>query len=363
MALFITQCPHCNTSFRTRISQLQSADGMVRCGACLKIFVADDNLVPSPDLQTVTVEVVNLESTSNIEPQMAFEDSMEDSFNADESPGIDDEIITLDLADSLPNRITPSISEHEPLWELLDEDDEHGRESPTDIEKEERHVISEHQTTTIENPIERSLKPVLDDIEDLPEHDDFRAENLTAMHDFADPLELDWHQPQQRQLRSTIGMWALAIVMTAALGAQFIWYQRESLSQNTTFRPWLAGACNILTCTLPPIVDIRTISSDNLLIRSHTTIANALSVNLVVRNNASFPQPFPTLNLRFTTAVDELVAARQFTPEEYVTPDILALGMMPAGAPVQIAMDILDPGSAAINYEVSFSPMLSQPTR
>jgi hypothetical protein len=34
--------------------------------------------------------------------------------------------------------------------------------------------------------------------------------------------------------------------------------------------------------------------------------------------------------------------------------------MMPPDAPVQIALEILDPGVRAINYEVSFCPVLSQ---
>lgn len=333
MALFITECPHCNTSFRTRISQLQSADGMVRCGACLKIFVADDNLVPSPDLHTVTVEVTH--PTPTIDSQLSLEGSSEQTFPAHETHGIDDEIVTLDLADSLPNRITPSISEHHATWEILDEE---------------------------ENLIATPQKPNVDEIHDSTTHEDFSAENLTAMRDFAEPLELDWRQPR-RQLRGLIGMWAVAIVLIMGLVGQFLWYQHDSLSQNITVRPWMERTCTLLHCALAPIVDIRAIGSEKLLVRSHPEIANALSVNLVVRNDAAFAQPFPVLNLRFTTASNELVAARQFTPSEYLTPEVAALGMMPSGAPVQVAMDILDPGSRAINYEVSFSPMLSQAVR
>ncbi|PWU27451.1 hypothetical protein DK254_26155, partial [Pseudomonas sp. RW407] len=35
---FITQCPHCLTSFRVNQAQLGAANGAVRCGACLKVF-------------------------------------------------------------------------------------------------------------------------------------------------------------------------------------------------------------------------------------------------------------------------------------------------------------------------------------
>lgn len=37
---FITQCPHCHTSFRVNQAQLGAASGAVRCGSCLKVFNA-----------------------------------------------------------------------------------------------------------------------------------------------------------------------------------------------------------------------------------------------------------------------------------------------------------------------------------
>ncbi|RDH81723.1 MAG: hypothetical protein DIZ80_16015 [endosymbiont of Galathealinum brachiosum] len=56
-----TECPHCNTVFRVKESELEQADGQVRCGHCLAIFTADNpynainyqtenNAVESPDI-------------------------------------------------------------------------------------------------------------------------------------------------------------------------------------------------------------------------------------------------------------------------------------------------------------------------
>lgn len=42
---FITQCPHCGTSFRVRDEQLSVANGSVRCGACLQVFSARNHVV------------------------------------------------------------------------------------------------------------------------------------------------------------------------------------------------------------------------------------------------------------------------------------------------------------------------------
>ena len=44
---FITQCPHCQTSFRLQHSQLSAARGSVRCGACLQVFNAARQINPA----------------------------------------------------------------------------------------------------------------------------------------------------------------------------------------------------------------------------------------------------------------------------------------------------------------------------
>ena len=63
---FVTQCPHCQTSFRVSHAQLSVARGVVRCGACLQVFNAARQLLEQrtaseppviaaqPELQVVT---------------------------------------------------------------------------------------------------------------------------------------------------------------------------------------------------------------------------------------------------------------------------------------------------------------------
>ncbi len=45
---FVTQCPHCRTSFRVSRAQLGAAHGAVRCGACLHVFNATQHLLGEP---------------------------------------------------------------------------------------------------------------------------------------------------------------------------------------------------------------------------------------------------------------------------------------------------------------------------
>lgn len=45
MTDMLTRCPQCKTSFRITSAQLKTARGAVRCGSCLSIFKADQNLI------------------------------------------------------------------------------------------------------------------------------------------------------------------------------------------------------------------------------------------------------------------------------------------------------------------------------
>jgi len=64
---FITQCPHCGTSFRVRTEQLAVANGSVRCGACLQVFGARNHVVTSamPGTNRPSAPVTPKSSTTN----------------------------------------------------------------------------------------------------------------------------------------------------------------------------------------------------------------------------------------------------------------------------------------------------------
>lgn len=353
MTFFITQCPHCDTTFRTGISQLQSAEGMVRCGACLTVFAADDNLVPSAELQTVPLpteeeDIFSLFEEEPDQPEPA-------TFKQQDA---DDDILTLDLADSIPGRITPSISE-QPIWEILGEVPPSDEETNAEVEANASPDIDVDLDAEAGQPAHHpepapALTALRASLEDEGS-DDFLFDRIAAGK--ADEiLELDWQQPPPR---SPV-LWPYAALLVLALLGQFVVHEFDALSENSRTRPWLQSACDVLGCQLPQPVDITAIHSDDLLVRSHPEFSNALSVNMTIRNSGNYPQPFPALNLRFSNARHEAVAVRSFTPAEYLPEGLPASTPMAVNSPVQIHLDILDPGIEAVNYEVSFSSDLSR---
>lgn len=66
----LTQCPHCQTSFRVTPGQLKAAGGLVRCGSCLGLFSAAINFIrvkPDPDdSQDMPLEPDDMASSDDI---------------------------------------------------------------------------------------------------------------------------------------------------------------------------------------------------------------------------------------------------------------------------------------------------------
>ncbi|HCI87376.1 MAG TPA: hypothetical protein DHV53_01880 [Gammaproteobacteria bacterium] len=77
-------------------------------------------------------------------------------------------------------------------------------------------------------------------------------------------------------------------------------------------------------------------------------------VNIEMRNTAPFEQPFPIMVLGFNTASNDLVALREFKPEEYLDSGLRDITQMPVMAPVQIDLALMDPGNDAVNYTLAF---------
>ncbi len=372
MSLFITQCPHCHTSFRTTVSQLQSADGMVRCGACLRIFAADDNLLPSVDIRTVSlptheeIEAVDDEELAINEEQLPLGDLTTSDEEEDIAEEDADSIFTLDMADSLPNRVSPIISENDTSWQFIDEDDTPASQQETSV------TAPEEEPSPAEEPSEppqfeeapedeseddalvreRMHALALDDtaFNEHSEHHDLSADDLEKVSFDEAPLELSWHEKPKK----TLGITLLSLFLLICLALQTLWVTRHTLAQNAQWRPMIELFCSPLSCDLQPLSDISLIHSDQLAVQSHPEFSNALRVKMQFRNDAPFAQALPGILLKFTNSSNEVLAQRRFRPSEYLDKDLENLASMPAKSQLQVSLDLLDPGPQALNYEISF---------
>ncbi|WP_085717489.1 DUF3426 domain-containing protein [Pseudomonas sp. B28(2017)] len=409
---FVTQCPHCQTSFRVSHAQLSVARGVVRCGACLQVFNAAKQLLeqagkeppvatpippvqpaeplePSPpraisqkqwsatelDLDSLDLdeELARLEQRE-IQPATELGRHRDDSLSARrDSTGQDDDQPWSDslFSDSAADRAQVD----EPLGSLETPEPtaEPGKASrtepslslePVDLDDEpqppqlrlhdplDAPLNHEHLSATDEKEIDDNL-PSIEPLRKRRERSEpgVRAEVLQDLTD--DPLQLDWQKrrsPWGRRL-----LWSLLVLIAAgALAGQYIAYHFDELARQDQYRPWFQQLCPQVGCTVPSKVDIAKIKSSNLVVRSHPEFNGALVVDAIIYNRAPFSQPFPLLELRFADLNGHLIASRRFKPGEYLNGDLEGMAEMPPQTPIHIALDILDPGAKAVNYSLSF---------
>ena len=131
-------------------------------------------------------------------------------------------------------------------------------------------------------------------------------------------------------------------------------FDAQRFAQNLRLRPYYEKACNVIAgCVLPPLERFEHIKGTKLVVRAHPDQKqNALIVDLNLKNEANFPQPFPDIELSFTALSGETIAKRRFTPEEYRGETLKKLTLMPAQQPLHLTLEIVNPGKEATNYQL-----------
>ena len=398
---FVTQCPHCQTSFRVSHAQLSAARGVVRCGSCLQVFNAAKQLLeqragketvkpvaPAPveppvqraisqkqwtaaemDLDSLDLdeELARLEQRE-IQPTMEFTRPREDSLSARRDTTEHDEAPWSDslFSESAADRAQTVDA---PVPEPTIEPSKHSRTEPSlSLEPVEPDDEPQIQQLRLHDPLDApipfaGLSATPDEIDDdLPSVEPLRKRRernepsmrAQALEDLSDdPLQLDWQKRRSPWGRRFF--WLLLILLGAAgLAGQYVAYHFDELARQDQYRPWFQQLCPHIGCTVPSKVDIAKVKSSNLVVRSHPDFNGALVVDAIIYNRAPFSQPFPLLELRFADLNGHLIASRRFKPGEYLNGDLEGRVEMPPQTPIHIALDILDPGAKAVNYSLSF---------
>jgi predicted Zn finger-like uncharacterized protein len=439
---FVTQCPHCRTSFRVNLTQLGAAHGAVRCGACLHVFNAAQQLreqgqqlpqpaapaaaptpapqpskppaqpAPRPTMPSAMPAIPAVPASSKAGDTLWIHDDLDlDSLDLDEELAkleaqeqqLSKQFLAIDSAPKYAeNFLAPEPIEHDPHDErwaealLQDEltkpaaslsakpqpltppvrptpqlppapvapepEDEPAldlnaldrRHPEPEIEHIELHAEREPFGAPADSPVDEELA-VTAPKKAARSEPELRDEHLFELDD--EPLQLDWQQPKKPWGR-WIGWGLLNFIGAAALAGQYVMYHFNELARQDQYRPWFEQLCPTVGCQLPSKVDITQVKSSNLVVRSHPEFSGALVVDAILYNRAAFSQPFPLLEMRFADINGQLLASRRFKPSEYLAGELAGElagnAEMPPQTPIHISLDILDPGTQAVNYSLSF---------
>ena len=413
----LTQCPHCQATFKVQDQHLNAAGGKVRCGSCLEVFNALENLVEPTQAKTTPVS----QPTPAVKPQTSPAPATNTSHNEDNTD--EDELVFADNPDedseddgyTGPGTFSSELSDsflelgesgdnhfsHE-LENSLDEDVSSKKEGSDEswaeqmLEDIETNTNSSNNSNNSNNkgeqkssdkplfsaelaPLDqdtpsnrnqgpsassslRSAEPETVSLSNTGKSDQssqqasqqYSTSDLSHQYRNLQADPLDLPRASDRSFLGTCVWTILNLGLLITLLAQLAWFHYDKLAQFDQLRPLYEKGCQLVGCKLPDLVDTTKIKSQNLIVRSHPTARKALIIDAVIVNQAPFDQPFPNLALYFSDLNNNIIAQRLFEPSDYIAGEIKNWSAMPKGTPIHISIEILDPGKNAVNYSVGF---------
>ena len=368
----ITQCPTCRTRFRVTESQLNVAAGRVRCGACLSVFAGLEHLVlgagprlnpgetanealdalldelrkdpepapvrarstatevptPRKDPASAAPEPSRASTELLANSRIVADEASEDARESRSAKGEADASGAVPSGDAAPPAIDPVAARKARRLRLAAANAPRPT-PPAEQEQEDLETRREEEQPDVE--LERAAPPSVDI--------DIRPEDLIGT-------------PRWRRRR-----WWMPVVLVLGavlLTGQVLYLQFDAWAKNPDIRPVYEWLCPRLHCQLPVMRSLDEIRSKNLVVRANPDVPGELMVDALIVNQARFEQPFPVIELRFSSMDGRPIAARRFKPEEYLAGELKGATMFAPLTPVHIALAIEDPGTDAVSYYIQF---------
>ena len=151
-------------------------------------------------------------------------------------------------------------------------------------------------------------------------------------------------------------LYSVAVLsLIALLTFQLVLFKSPAIANALpALQPLLVSMCESLPCRYTGSHNNKLVKILNRDVRLHPKIKGALLISATIINQADFTQPYPTILLKFTDLSGATVAQRYFKPKEYLGLLNKPFALMPSKKPVQLNIELLDPGSDAINFQFFF---------
>ncbi len=353
----ITQCPTCRTRFRVTESQLDIAGGRVRCGACLSVFTGIEHLVASGS-----------QLREGESPNEAL-DALLEELRRDPGP-----TANRTGASSPPahDRMSDAPVPRRARAEALAADANKAPVNHPDAaergvtERVPQSKLDDSPVSTLDAVAARRLRRLALRGSSETTSASTASDAATTKDDSTNNAELERVVPATQldiRLEDLIERprrrrrWWLPVAVLAAvvlLGAQVLYFQFDAWAKNPSIRPVYEWLCPMLHCELPVMRAVDEIRSRNLVVRANPEVPGELTVDALIINQARFAQPFPEIELRFSSVDGRPIAARRFKPSDYLAGELKGATMFAPMTPVHIALEIEDPGPEAVSYFIQF---------
>ncbi|HZH43778.1 MAG TPA: DUF3426 domain-containing protein [Lysobacter sp.] len=145
--------------------------------------------------------------------------------------------------------------------------------------------------------------------------------------------------------------WLALIALALVLALQLLLAQRHTLAADARWRPLLESVCGVLGCSLAPWREPDAFAMISRSVQPDPAAPGVLVAEARFRNDARWPQPWPTVWLELSS-VEGPVAARAFRPDQYRPKTAPAL--IAPGQTVALKLRIVEPAPRIVAYMYDF---------
>ncbi|QSX79463.1 zinc-ribbon and DUF3426 domain-containing protein [Agrilutibacter solisilvae] len=157
--------------------------------------------------------------------------------------------------------------------------------------------------------------------------------------------------PSPLQLRDW-RMWAAIAALLLLLLLQSVLSQRDQLAADARWRPLVSGLCGVLQCEVPAWREPAAFTMLQRSVQPRRDARGVLSVSASFRNDARWPQPWPTLLLTLSDMEGRQVGLRAFEPADYrrgATDSPIAPGQS-----ATIQLEVVEPARPVVAFTFDF---------
>lgn len=164
------------------------------------------------------------------------------------------------------------------------------------------------------------------------------------------------HGPRTRRpvLRAAPWQWIALAGLGLLLALQILIADRQRLGADPRWRPWVAGVCQVLRCSVPAWREPAAFTMLSREVRPLPGHAGTLQVQATFRNDARWAQAWPLLQLSLADADGRTIGSRVLRPQEYLgraRPDSATLA---PGQSAQIAFQVREPAAETAAFSFDF---------
>jgi hypothetical protein len=134
---------------------------------------------------------------------------------------------------------------------------------------------------------------------------------------------------------------------------QCVLANRTQLAADARWRPLVTRVCAALSCTLPPWHEPAAFTLLDRTVRPDPLRPGVLHVTAGFRNDANWPQAWPSLTLTLSDADGRVAGERVFAPNEYLVP-MPTQEAMASGQRARVALDLVEPANHPVAFTFDF---------